>query len=165
MSDFSQQQPYTVTWHDDIPSLTSNDIQALTTADISSLGSLISNDTITLQNPHGHSYNYGSFGSTMAGNAYTTASGLTYVNTVGTVTLNTSQINSFSQISAIGTMDIRTLDTNWYVQPVEWVDNWPDFIKVKKMRDKYPALDKAMQKAISIYNMVKDDYDNPVPKK
>ena len=81
------------------------------------------------------------------------------------VTLTTSQISSFSQISAIGTLDIRTLNTNWYVPPVEWVDNWPDFIKVKKMRDKYPALDKAMEKAISIYNMVKDDYDNPVPKK
>jgi hypothetical protein len=163
MSDFSQQPHYTVTWHDDVPSLTSNDIQALTTFDISSL---VGSDTITFRDyASNYSHNHGNFGNTMAGNAYTTASGLTYVNTVDTVTLNTSQISSFSQISAIGTLDIRTLNTNWYVPPVEWVDNWPDFIKVKKMRDKYPALDKAMEKAISIYNMVKDDYDNPVPKK
>jgi hypothetical protein len=164
MSDFSQQPHYTVTWHDDIPSLTSNDIQALTTFDISSL---VGNDTITFRDyASNYSHGHGSLGNTMAGNlGATTASGLTYVNTVDTVTLSTSQINAFSQISAIGTLDIRTLNTNWYVPPVEWVDNWPDFIKVKKMRDKYPALDKAMEKAISIYNMVKDDYDNPVPKK
>jgi len=160
MSDFSPQQNYTVTWEGDVPSLTSQDIQPLTTFDISSLGSVTS-DTITFrdyQSNHTAGYNYGSFGSTMAGNAYTTASGLTYVNSIGPLTT--------ASIGAIGTVDISTLlNRNWTLNSVDWVDTWPDFNKVKNMRVKYPALDKAMDKVISIYNMVKDDYDNPVPKK
>jgi len=161
MSDFSPQQHYTVTWDGDVPSLTSKDIQPLTTFDISSLSSLVGDDTITLQDYSSNytaGYNYGSFGSTMAGNAYTTASGLTYVNTISPITTG--------QIGAIGTVDISTLlNTSWTLNRVEWVDSWPDFNRVKNMRDKYPALDKAMDKVISIYNMVKDDYDSPVPKK
>lgn len=158
MSDFSQQQPYTVTWNDDIPSLTTTTLSALTTIDISSL---ISNDTITFRD-HASNYtaghNYGSFGSTMAGNSYSTNSGLTYVNTISPLTTNS--------ISAISSIDISTLlNTSWSLNRVEWVDMWPDFNKIKNMRDKYPALDKAMGKVVSIYNMVKDDYDNPVPKK
>jgi len=160
MSDFSPQQNYTVTWEGDVPSLTSQDIQPLTTFDISSLGSVTS-DTITFrdyQSNHTAGYNYGSFGSTMAGNAYTTASGLTYVNSIGPLTT--------ASIGAIGTVDISTLlNRNWTLNSIEWVDTWPDFNRVKNMRDKYPALDKAMDKVVSIYNMVKDDYDNPVPKK
>jgi len=160
MSDFSPQQNYTVTWDGDVPSLTSKDIQPLTTFDISTLGSLTS-DTITFRDyssNHTAAYNYGSFGSTMAGNAYTTASGLTYTNTIGPLTT--------ASIGAIGTIDISTLlNTSWTLNQVEWIDAWPDFNKVKNMRDKYPALDKAMDKVVSIYNMVKDDYDNPVPKK
>ena len=164
MSDFSPQQNYTVTWEGDVPSLASKDIQTLTTFDISSLSSLVSDDTITLRDYSSNytaGYNYGSFGGTMAGNAYTTASGLTYTNTSpSSVTLNTSSI------SAIGTVDISTLlNRNWTLNHIDWVDCWPDFNRVKNMRDKYPALDKAMEKVISIYNMVKDDYDNPVPKK
>jgi len=162
MSDFSPQQHYTVTWDSDVPSLTTQDIQPLTTFDISSLSSLVvGDDTITLQDYSSNytaGYNYGSFGSTMAGNAYTTASGLTYTNTIGPL--------ATASISAIGTVDISTLlNTSWSLNQVEWVDTWPDFNKVKNMRVKYPALDKAMDKVVSIYNMVKDDYDNPVPKK
>ena len=161
MSDFSQQQNYTVTWEGDVPSLTATDIQSLTTYDISSLSSLTS-DTITFRDYASNytaGHNYGSFGSTMAGNSYSTNSGLTYVNTIGPLTTDS--------ISAIGTIDISTLlnNTSWTLNRVEWVDMWPDFNKIKNMRDKYPALDKAMDKVVSIYNMVKDDYDNPVPKK
>jgi len=167
MSDFSPQQHYTVTWDGDVPSLTTQDIQPLTTFDISTLNSLgsLTSDTITFrdyESNHTAGYNYGSFGSTMAGNAYTTASGLTYTNTIlpSSITLNTSSI------SAISSIDISTLlNTSWSLNQVEWIDAWPDFNKVKNMRDKYPALDKAMDKVVSIYNMVKDDYDNPVPKK
>ena len=160
MSDFSQQQNYTVTWADDVPSLTATDIQSLTTYDISSLSSLTS-DTITFRDYASNytaGHNYGSFGSTMAGNSYSTNSGLTYVNTISPLTTDS--------IAAIGTIDISTLlNTSWTMNRVEWVDMWPDFNKIKNMRDKYPALDKAMDKVVSIYNMVKDDYDNPVPKK
>jgi hypothetical protein len=161
MSDFSPQQHYTVTWDGDVPSLTTQDIQPLTTFDISSLSSLVTDDTITLrdyQSNYTAGYNYGSLGNTMAGNAYTTASGLTYVNSIGPLTT--------ASIGAIGTVDISTLlNRNWTLNSVDWVDAWPDFNKVKNMRVKYPALDKAMEKVVSIYNMVKDDYDNPVPKK
>jgi hypothetical protein len=160
MSDFSQQQNYTVTWDDDVPSLTATDIQSLTTFDISSLSTLAS-DTITFRDYASNytaGHNYGSFGSTMAGNSYSTNSGLTYVNTISPLTTDS--------ISAISSIDISTLlNTSWSLNRVEWVDMWPDFNKIKNMRDKYPALDKAMGKVVSIYNMVKDDYDNPVPKK
>jgi hypothetical protein len=162
MSDFSPEQNYTITWDGDVPSLTSKDIQAITSFDISSLSSLVvGDDTITLRDyssNHTAGYNYGSFGSTMAGNSYSTNSGLTYTNTIAPLTT--------ASISAIGTVDISTLlNRNWTLNSIEWVDGWPDFNRVKNMRDKYPALDKAMDKVVSIYNMVKDDYDNPVPKK
>ena len=161
MSDFSPQPHYTVTWEGDVPSLASKDIQTLTTFDISTLSSIVTDDTITFRDYESNyttGHNYGSFGSTMAGNAYTTASGLTYTNTIGPLTT--------ASISAINSVDVSTLlNGSWSLNHVDWIDAWPDFNKVKRMRDKYPALDKAMEKVISIYNMVKDDYDNPVPKK
>lgn len=165
MSDFSPQPTYTVTWTDDTPALTTNSIPALTQNEITSLiSSLTTDDCITLQDYSSNytaGHNYGRFGNNMAGNTYTTASGLTYTNTSpSSVTLHTGQINSISAV------DISTLiNHNWTLNHVEWVDIWPDFNRIKNMRNKYPALDKAMEKVISIYNMVKDDYDNPVPKK
>jgi hypothetical protein len=49
--------------------------------------------------------------------------------------------------------------------PVEWVGTFPDWDKVEDMCKKYPALEIALRNFKTVYQLVKDDYDNPTPKK
>lgn len=49
--------------------------------------------------------------------------------------------------------------------PVEWIDTFPQWSRVQDMCEKYPGLKIAFENFKVIYEMVKDDYDNPVPKK
>lgn len=49
--------------------------------------------------------------------------------------------------------------------PEEWVDAFPEWTRVKDMCDKYPGLKIAFENFQTVYQLVKDDYDNPTPKK
>jgi len=49
--------------------------------------------------------------------------------------------------------------------PVEWQNEFPSWNKVKDMCEKYPGLKIAFDNFRVFYEMVKDDYDNPTPKK
>jgi hypothetical protein len=49
--------------------------------------------------------------------------------------------------------------------PEEWVDAFPDWDRVQDMCKQYPGLDVALRNFQTVYNLVKDDYDNPVPKR
>jgi hypothetical protein len=67
---------------------------------------------------------------------------------------------------------ITPLQTNFNLDPSgytfnnkEFVNTWPSWNKIKDMTIKYPALKKALENLSTIYTMVKDDYDNPTPKK
>jgi hypothetical protein len=49
--------------------------------------------------------------------------------------------------------------------PEEWKDSFPDWDRVQDMCKQYPGLEIAFRNFRTIYELVKDDYDNPVPKK
>jgi len=47
----------------------------------------------------------------------------------------------------------------------EWVDCFPEWHRVEDMCKKYPGLEIAFRNFQTVYQLVKDDYDNPTPKK
>ena len=53
---------------------------------------------------------------------------------------------------------------NWK-EPIEWVDSFPDWSRVDDMCQQYPSLEIALRNFQTVYQLVKDDYDNPTPKK
>ena len=88
---------------------------------------------------------------TSGGSGYTIASGA--VGAGGTYSTYASD-----------TITISGGDFNWG-SPEEWVDSFPEWQRVEDMCQKYPALEIALRNFKTIYNLVKDDYDNPTPKK
>ena len=81
----------------------------------------------------------------------------------GTVTIG-SGISSTYTINTSDTITLNdTFTVNW--GNTEWVDAFPDFERVKKMCEKYPGLKVAFDNFKVFYEMCKDDYDNPTPKK
>lgn len=66
-----------------------------------------------------------------------------------------------------GTVTIDSIDTSSFVfnLPKEWVDRFPEWARVQDMCEKYPGLKIAFDNFKVFYEMVKDDYDNPTPKK
>jgi len=74
------------------------------------------------------------------------------------------------QLATLTTAQIGTIDpSNWATiqpwNPVAFKDNWPEWFRVQNMRKQYPSLDKALTQLETVYNLVKDDYDNPTPKR
>jgi hypothetical protein len=72
-------------------------------------------------------------------------------------------------IYTIGTNDTITISNinssfGWTVSK-EWVDAFPEWARVDKMCKEYPSLEIALRNFQTIYQLVKDDYDNPAPKK
>jgi hypothetical protein len=72
----------------------------------------------------------------------------TYAISTDTITLNTISASQFS-----------------FNFPKEWHDTFPEWHRVQSMCDKYPGLKIAFDNFKVFYEMVKDDYDNPTPKK
>ena len=64
----------------------------------------------------------------------------------------------------INDIDINT-DQFTFNFPEEWIDTFPDWDRVKDMCEKYPGLEIAFRNFQTVYQLVKDDYDNPTPKK
>lgn len=85
---------------------------------------------------------------------------------------STSTIHSASACPTtytIGTSDTITISNinssfGWTVSK-EWVDAFPEWARVDKMCKEYPSLEIALRNFQTIYQLVKDDYDNPAPKK
>jgi len=155
VNDSSQHNPYTITLSDitatetlTISAGSDNDwinmgsqMPALTTDQIQ----LIDLSSITLNGPTpSYSYNLNDFNNIT----------LQPVDTSQWATLTTAQIG------ALNTDYI----TSWNQQQ-EFVDTWPAWYKMKDMASKYPAIKKALENLSTVYTMVKDDYDNPTPKR
>lgn len=68
---------------------------------------------------------------------------------------------------ASGDINSVTIDPSifTFAEPEEWVDGFPNWDRVKDMCDQYPGLEIAFRNFQTVYNLVKDDYDNPTPKK
>jgi len=87
-------------------------------------------------------------------------------NSVSTITMSPSiSTYSIGTISpTISTVSIDSSQFTWNM-PVEWVGAFPDWDRVEDMCKKYPALEIALRNFKTVYQLVKDDYDNPTPKK
>ena len=109
-------------------------------------------DTITLTGASEYSYAYDS----------TSMSTITIgpISSVG----GSYTIGTMSASPSISTISIDNSQFSWTL-PEEWVGTFPDWHRVEDMCKKYPALEIALRNFKTIYQLVKDDYDNPTPKK
>ena len=177
MNDSSQHNPYTITLSDttatetltisagsdndwinmnsQLPALTTDQIQLINLSDIKL------DDTI-----YGHDMG----GAYVIPNSSTTLSGPTptysyNLNDITIQPLDTSQWATLTtaQIGALNTLNTEYV-MNW-PQHQEFVDTWPAWHRMKDMAAKYPAIKKALENLSTVYTMVKDDYDNPTPKR
>lgn len=86
-------------------------------------------------------------------------------NSMSTITLSPSpSITTISGISTTNTISIDSSPFTWKM-PTEWVDCFPEWGRVEDMCKKYPGLEIAFRNFQTVYQLVKDDYDNPTPKK
>jgi len=85
--------------------------------------------------------------------------------------LITIQPLSTSQWANLTTAQIHSLGTGTDYTKIHWpqqqefVDTWPAWHRMQDMAKKYPAIKKALENLSTVYTMVKDDYDNPTPKR
>ncbi len=95
-------------------------------------------------------------------------------NTMSTITLSPpiTSISSggggtYTSINGISGIDTITIDNSSFTfnLPKEWIDCFPDWHRVEDMCKKYPGLEIALRNFQTVYQLVKDDYDNPTPKK
>ncbi len=84
-------------------------------------------------------------------------------NTMSTITLSPS-ITSVSAVGGTYSIDSVSI-TSSFSLPKEWIDCFPDWHRVEDMCKKYPGLEIAFRNFQTVYELVKDDYDNPTPKK
>jgi len=106
-------------------------------------------DTFTISGPSEYSYTYDS----------ASMSTITLSPSVSTYTIGSS--------AGIIAQDIGSIDPSSFTfhMPKEWVDCFPDWHRVEDMCKQYPGLEIAFRNFQTVYQLVKDDYDNPTPKK
>ena len=111
-------------------------------------------DTITITGTNDYSYIYDTTSMSSI-----TIGPITSVGAAGsTYTIGSSASPSVSTVS------IDSSQFSWNL-PEEWVGTFPDWNRVDDMCKKYPALEIALRNFKTVYQLVKDDYDNPTPKK
>ncbi len=149
MSNFSQPKDSFTTLTIDNKDI--NDILNECTIDLGAAGANINDITITSS---GSVYNYSTSLPTITlGPSITTTSNGAGTYTIGP--LSTSDTITLTGIDSYSAFNI----------PVEWVDCLPPLSRIEDMCKKYPGLKIAFDNFKVFYEMVKDDYDNPVPKK
>jgi hypothetical protein len=132
-----------------------DDIIKECTIDLAGAGASM-NDDITIT-AGGSSYNYATSIPTITLGP-TGSAGTTYAGAGGTYTIST--------LSTSDTITLTGIDNySAFNIPKEWVDCLPPLGRVEDMCKKYPGLKIAFDNFKVFYEMVKDDYDNPVPKK
>ena len=90
-------------------------------------------------------------------------------NTMSTITISPpiTSIGVIGSSIGVGSINTISIDTNSFTfnMPKEWIDSFPDWHRVEAMCKKYPGLEIAFRNFQTVYQLVKDDYDNPTPKK
>jgi len=113
-----------------------------------------------------------SYNNTMAGEYNYASDTITLTGAAGTTSLNyptgtyTIPALTTSQISQLQTIQIDQYAGDWgnYLNQ-EWQHRFPDWSRVQDMCSKYPGLKIAFDNFKTFYEMCKDDYDNPTPKR
>jgi hypothetical protein len=97
-----------------------------------------------------------------------TSSSSDYITYTGTgASYNTITLGGGGAVGSTYTVGIDNISAsqfNW-VMPQEWVDSFPEWARIEDMCKKYPGLEIAFRNFKTVYELVKDDYDNPTPKK
>lgn len=93
----------------------------------------------------------------------------------GSFTIDTTSIGAAQPVYTINASDTITLtggsgeynigQIDFNFGNNEWQDSFPEWHRVQDMCEKYPGLKTAFDNFKVFYEMVKDDYDNPTPKK
>lgn len=84
--------------------------------------------------------------------------------TMSTITTFTPSTSYVTMGSGIDTMSVGSSAFTFNL-PKEWIDSFPEWNRVEDMCKKYPGLEIALRNFQTVYQLIKDDYDNPVPKK
>lgn len=92
-------------------------------------------------------------------------SNVTWAGSSGTYSTVSGFNGSSYTIGPITTVDTISIDTSTFKLPVEWESCFPAWHRVEDMCKQYPALEIALRNFRTVYELVKDDYDNPTPKK
>ena len=85
-----------------------------------------------------------------------------YTNT--SYVMASNMYNSNTTYTIAGGTGSSDVSFNWG-PPEPWLDSFPDWDRVQNMCKKYPGLEIAFKNFKTFYELVKDDYDNPTPKK
>lgn len=95
---------------------------------------------------------------------WTGSSGSCITTTTAGSTFSTLSVSPTYTTISISDLNI---DTNQYTFnfPVDWQDQFPAWSRVQDMCKQYPGLKIAFENLRVVYEMCKDDYDNPTPKK
>jgi len=84
---------------------------------------------------------------------------------ISSLTTGAGSYTISSGINSISTISIDQSQFSSWNLPEEWVGTFPEWNRVEDMCKKYPALEIALRNFKTVYQLVKDDYDNPTPKK
>ena len=83
-----------------------------------------------------------------------------------TITVTGGGLGGYGSGSTFTISGLNPGDINTTIKfPEEWVDKFPDFNRIKKMCEEYPALQIAFEKFKTVYSLVKDHYDTPEDKR
>ncbi len=128
-----------------------------TTLSNSSIDDLLKNLTIDLSDTA-----TGSGGSGSYSYSYNPVSTITVP-----ITVNSGAAGTYTTINSLSGIDTITIDNSSFTfhMPKEWVDCFPVWSRVQDMCKQYPGLEIALRNFQTVYDLVKDDYDNPTPKK
>ena len=86
--------------------------------------------------------------------------------TMSTITISPQyNFNTTFANSSVNTISIDSGSLFTYNMPKEWIDCFPEWRRVEDMCKEYPGLEIAFRNFQTVYQLVKDDYDNPTPKK
>jgi hypothetical protein len=86
--------------------------------------------------------------------------------TMSTITISPQyNFNTTFANSSVNTISIDSSSMFTYNMPKEWIDCFPEWRRVEDMCKEYPGLEIAFRNFQTVYQLVKDDYDNPTPKK
>ena len=99
----------------------------------------VSSSDVTITTPIDYQYNY-------TGQTITLSPGI--ASTIDTITLNGIDASDYT-----------------FTFPQEWQNTFPEWSRVQDMCKQYPGLQVAFDNFKVFYEMIKDDYDNPTPKK
>jgi|APGre2960657373_1045057.scaffolds.fasta_scaffold11497_2 hypothetical protein len=86
--------------------------------------------------------------------------------TMSTITISPQyNFNTTFANNSVNTISIDSSSLFTYNMPKEWIDCFPEWRRVEDMCKEYPGLEIAFRNFQTVYQLVKDDYDNPTPKK